>query len=64
MPCGSPQTVMARVFNYGLEVYEFKVQLHYYIPFQVNKLGKGRNLLINNSYVLKRNTAVLLQGWL
>ena len=45
-------------------VSEFKLQLHYYVRFWTNNLGKGMNLLIPFRYGLNRSTSVLLQGWL
>ena len=36
---------MAKVLDCDLKVREFKLQLHYYIHFQVNTFGKGLNLL-------------------
>ena len=41
-PCG----VMVKVMDYGIVVSKFVLQLHYYIHFRVNTLGKGMNPLI------------------
>ena len=41
-----PHDIMVKVLNYGLKVNEFKLQLHYYIHFQTNTLGRDMNTLI------------------
>ena len=42
---GSPQGVVAKVLDCGLEVNEFKLKSGSYVHFQTNTLGKGMNLL-------------------
>ena len=37
---------MVKVLDCGLKVSKFKFQLHYYIHFQANTLGKGMNPFI------------------
>ena len=41
-PCG----VMVKAMDSGIVVSEFVLQLHYYVNFQANTLGKGMNPLI------------------
>ena len=43
---GCPHGVMVKALDCRIVVCEFKLQLHYYIHFQTNTLGKGINLLI------------------
>ena len=38
--------VMAKVLDCRLEISKFKLQLHWYVHFQTNALGKGMNSLI------------------
>ena len=38
--------IMAKVLDYGLEMSEFKLQLHYYVHFQSNTLANGIETLI------------------
>ena len=37
---------MINVLDSDMVVYRFKLQLHHYIHFQTNTLGKGMNALI------------------
>ena len=37
---------MAKVVDSSIEGCEFELQLHYYVHFRVNALGKGMNPLI------------------
>ena len=41
-----PHGVIVKVLDCGIVVSEFELQLHYYVHFQTNTLGKGMNLLI------------------
>ena len=59
-PCG----VMVKAMECRIVVSEFKLQLHYYVHFQTNTLGKKYEPLYPPSYGLKSITAVLLEGWL
>ena len=43
---GCPRGVMVKAMDSGIVVREFVLQLHYYIHFQANTLGKGMNPLI------------------
>ena len=43
---GCPRDVMVKAMDCGIVVSEFVPQLHYYVHFQANTLGKGMNPLI------------------
>ena len=43
---GCPRGVMVKAMDCGILVSEFELQLHYYVHFQVNTLGKRMNPLI------------------
>ena len=43
---GCPLGVMVKAMDCEIVVSEFELQLHYYIHFWTNTLGKGMNLLI------------------
>ena len=45
-PRGCPCGVMIKVLDCGIVVSEFELQLHYYVHFRTNTLGKGMNPLI------------------
>ena len=42
---GRPRGVMVKSLDYGIIVSEFELQLHYYVHFWTNTLGKGMNPL-------------------
>ena len=46
MTRGCPRGVMVKAMDFGIVVYEFEIQLCYYIHFRTNTLGKGMNHLI------------------
>ena len=37
---------MVKAMDYGIVVREIELQLHYYVHFRANTLGKGMNALI------------------
>ena len=43
---GCPRGVMVKAMDCGIVVSEFELQLHYYVHFWANTLGKGMNPLI------------------
>ena len=43
---GCPRGVIVKAVDCGIVVREFVLQLHYYVHFQANTLGKGMNPLI------------------
>ena len=43
---GCPRGVMVKAMDCGIVVREFVLQLHYYVHFRANTLGKGMNPLI------------------
>ena len=43
---GCPRGVMVKAMDFGTVVSEFELQLHYYVHFRTNTLGKGMNPLI------------------
>ena len=44
---GTHCSIMANRLDYNIRVSKFKLQLHYYIHFQTNTLGKGMNYCIS-----------------
>ena len=44
---GSPYGVVTNVLDCDIVESKFKIQLHYYIHFWTNALGKGRNFFIS-----------------
>ena len=40
---GGPHGVMVKAMDFRIVVSEFILQLHYYIHFRANTLGKGMN---------------------
>ena len=38
--------VMTKALDYGIVINEFELQLHYYVHFRTNTLGKGMDTLI------------------
>ena len=48
----------------GIVVSKFELQLHYYVHFRANTLGKGMNPPYPPSYGLNSTTTVLLGEWL
>ena len=44
--CGCPRGVIVKAQYCRIVVSEFELQLHYYIHFRTNALGKGLNPLI------------------
>ena len=56
----SPNGIMAKVVDCDLEVNAFKLQLCYYVHFQINTFWKSMSpLILPNSYVLNYITTVL-----
>ena len=43
---GCPRGVMAKAMDYGIVVSKFVLQLHFYVHFRANTVGKGMNPLI------------------
>ena len=60
----SPHGIVANVLGYSIVVCEFKLQLHDYVHFQTNNLGKCLVPLNPPSCGLNGTTTVLPQGWL
>ena len=56
--------VMVKAMDCRIVVSDFEFQSRYYVHFQTNTLGKGRNLLILPAYGLNNITAVYLEGCL
>ena len=61
---GGPRGVMVKAMDCGIVVSEFEFQLHYYVHFETNTLGKGMNPSYPTNYGLNSNTAVLLENWI
>ena len=57
---GSPYGVVANVLDCNYVVSEFKLQVHYYVHFQSNILGKGMNSF---TAPVMGSTSIFLQGW-
>ena len=58
-----PRDVMVKVLDCGIVVNEFELQLHYYINFWTDTLGKGNEPSYPSIYGLDSTTTVLLEGW-
>ena len=57
---GCLRGVMVKAMDCGIVVSEFVLQMHYYVHFRANTLGKGMNQPYAPAYGLNSTTIILL----